>query len=320
MHLALLAAALLVGTLLAVQASANLQLNRAVGTPYGASTLQLAVAAVLLAVLAAATGSLGALQGLPDVTWWHLLGGLASPLYITSGILLIPRLGALTTVGLWVTGQMLASLVLDLGGLIGVRQVPLNVLIVLGAALVLVGISVIVRSVNQSAKAGPGTAVAADTLPALSTQFGWIALGVVAGAVLPVQGAVNAKLKADLGAPLTVATTSFVVAVIAIALVLAVLVATKRTPKPALGPLRDMPWWGWLGGACAATYVTVAFLLIPEIGAATTIAFTVAGQQLASVAIDQRGLFRLPKRPLTTARLAGVALLLVGSVLVQVAK
>jgi len=138
--------------------------------------------------------------------------------------------------------------------------------------------------------------------------------------VLPVQGAVNALLRHELGAPLTVATISFVVAVIAIALVLGVLVASKKTPKPKFGTLREMPWWGWLGGACAATYVTVTFLLIPEIGAATTVAFTVAGQQLASVVIDQYGLFRLPRRPLTGARIAGVALLLIGSVLVQVAK
>lgn len=90
MNAALLAAALLVGCLLAVQASVNLQLNKAVGTPYGASTVQLGVAAGLLVVLAAVTGSLGALGKLPGVEWWHLLGGLASPLYITSGILLFP--------------------------------------------------------------------------------------------------------------------------------------------------------------------------------------------------------------------------------------
>ncbi|WP_309117156.1 DMT family transporter [Saccharothrix sp.] len=320
MYLALLASALLVGTLLAVQASVNLQLNRAVGTPYGASTLQLSVAAVLLAAVAILTGSLGALGGVGDATWWHLLGGLASPLYITSGILLIPRLGAVTTVGLWVTGQMLASLVLDLGGYVGVKQVPLNLLIVVGAAAVVVGISVVVRGQNQAIKAGPGTATPADTRPALGTQAGWIVLGVVAGGVLPVQGAVNAKLRGDLGAPFAVALVSFIVAVAAIAVVLAVLVSAGKTPKPKLDGLKGMPWWGWLGGACAAAYVTVTFLLIPEIGAATTVAFTVTGQQLASAVIDQHGLFRLPRRKLTTARLVGVALLIAGSVLVQIAK
>lgn len=65
MNAALLAAALVVGCLLAVQASVNLQLNKAVGTPYGASTVQLGVATGLLVVLAAVTGSLGALGKTP---------------------------------------------------------------------------------------------------------------------------------------------------------------------------------------------------------------------------------------------------------------
>ncbi|HEV3399929.1 MAG TPA: DMT family transporter [Actinomycetes bacterium] len=52
-------------------------------------------------------------------------------------------------------------------------------------------------------------------------------------------------------------------------------------------------------------------------GAAATIGLTVAGQQLASVLVDQRGLLRLPRRPLTRTRLAGLALLLAGVALIQ---
>lgn len=303
MNLLLLAAALLVGCLLAVQTSVNLQLGAAVKTPYGASTVQLTVATVLLAAVALAVGTFGAVAGIGAVPWWHLLGGLASPLYITSGILLFPRLGALASVGLFVTGQMFASLALDLGGLIGVRQEPLTVGVVVGAIAVLAGITVIIR---------PGPAM-------FSTgHLGWITLGLVAGAVLPIQGAINAKLRADLAAPITVAMISFVIATLTIAIVLLVLRATHRTPAPQLKPLAKMPWWGWLGGACAAIYVTATFLLIPQIGAATTVALTVTGQQLASAVVDNFGLFRMPRRPLTTPRITGLALLIAGSILVQV--
>jgi bacterial/archaeal transporter family-2 protein len=288
--------ALLVGCLLAVQASVNLQLNRAVGTPYGASTVQLTVAAVLLAILATAVGTIDAVS--LDVPWWHLLGGLASPLYITSGILLFPRLGALAAVGLFVTGQMFASLALDLFGLIGVPQHPPTFGIAVGAVAVLAGITVIIRAGGATFARG---------------QIGWILLGIAAGAVLPVQGAINAQLRTDLHAPITVAMISFIVATIAIALVLLV----RRNPKPQLEPLAKMPWWGWLGGVCAAAYVTATFLLIPQIGASTTVALTVTGQQLFSALIDNSGLFRMPKRPLTTRRITGLGLLIAGSVLVQ---
>ena len=53
------------------------------------------------------------------------------------------------------------------------------------------------------------------------------------------------------------------------------------------------------------------------IGAAT-VGLTVAGQQLASWSSNQLGLLRLPRRPLTRTRLAGVALLLVGVALIPV--
>jgi bacterial/archaeal transporter family-2 protein len=303
MYPALLAVALLVGCLLAVQASVNLQLNAAVKTPYGASTVQLAVAAVVLAIVATAAGGIGAVALVPDVPWWQLLGGLASPLYITSGILLFPRLGALASVGLFVTGQVLASLVLDLTGLLDVPRRPLTAGIVLGAAAALLGVTLIVRQQRVN-------------LPALRNA-GWIALGLVAGAVLPVQGAINARLRAGIQAPLTVGMISFTVATATIAVVLVVLLALRRTPAPQFGALPTMPWWGWLGGLCAATYVTAVFLLIPEIGASATVALTVTGQQLFSAVIDSFGLFRMPKRTLNSRRLGGLALLIAGSTLVQ---
>lgn len=102
-----------------------------------------------------------------------------------------------------------------------------------------------------------------------------------------------------------------------IAIVLVVLLAVGRTPAPRCTPLARMPWWGWLGGLCAAAYVTATFLLIPEIGAATTVALTVTGQQLFSATIDNYGLFRMPKRALTSRRVTGLALLVAGSFLVQ---
>ncbi|MGW6441690.1 DMT family transporter [Lentzea sp. NPDC055074] len=294
MHFVLLGSALLAGCLLAVQASANLQLTRAVGTPYRASTLQLGLAAAVLALLAVATGTIGAVARIPDVEPWHLAGGLASPLYITSGILLFPRLGALAAVGLFVTGQMFASLALDLFGLLGVPQKPLTAGIVAGAVAVLAGMTVLSRPVRAS---------------------GWIVLGLVAGAALPVQGAINAKLRAGLHAPLAVALVSFVVATLAISVVL----AFQRTPAPEPIALKGMPWWGWLGAGCAAAYVTATFLLIPKIGAAATVALTVTGQQVASAVIDHCGLFRMARRPLTPVRATGLALLVVGSLLVQFA-
>lgn len=295
--------ALLIGGLLAVQASVNLRLNQATQTPFGAATLQLACAATVLAALTAITGSFGALGGLAGVPGWVLLGGLASPFYITSAIVLLPRLGALASIGLFVTGQMLVSLLLDATGWLSVSRRALSLATVAGAVIVLAGITVVIAAQGGVARE--------------KVNLGWVLLGLAAGGVLPAQGAINAALMARLHRPFVVALTSFAVATLAIAVVYAVLRLLGGTNPVNLGALPAMPWWGWLGGVAAAAYVTATFLLIPVVGAATTVALTVTGQQAASAAIDHHGWFRLPRRGLDPRRLAGLVLLVAGGILVR---
>jgi bacterial/archaeal transporter family-2 protein len=297
---------LFVGTLLALQAGANVQLAQALGSPFGASTLQLSIGAGLLVLVAAVVGSLGAVDLLGDAEGWHLIGGIGSAVYITAGILLFPRLGAVVAVGLFIAGQMGASLALDGLGWLGVAREPLGVAAAAGAVSVLLGTWLIVRS-----QAG------AALEDAVRARAGWVSLGLAAGAILPVQGAINAQLRSELDAPITVGAFSFLVATLSMALVLAAYLALTDAPRPRVSGVSRLPWWGWLGGACGATYVVSVFAFIPEIGVAPTVALTVAGQQIASVLVDRYGLMRLPRRPIAGPRLLGIAFLLGGVMLIQ---
>ncbi len=94
-------------------------------------------------------------------------------------------------------------------------------------------------------------------------------------------------------------------------------VLVLHAPVPRLEGVRAMPWWGLLGGFAGATYVTTVFTAIPAIGAAAAIGLTVAGQQVASVFVDRYGWFRLPRRPVSGLRLAGVAALLAGVTVIK---
>jgi transporter family-2 protein len=299
---------LLVGSLLAVQAAANVQLSAAMRSPFGASTLQLGIGAGLLLALAALAGSLSAFGLIGDAEPWMLVGGLGSAVYITAGILLFPRLGALVAVGLFIAGQMAASLALDGFGWFGVAQEPPGIAALAGAAAVVAGTGLIVRAQAGAEAIGE----------AARRRRPWLALGLGAGAALPVQGAINAELNGELDAAIAVGALSFGVAALAMALVLAAVLAAGRQ-APRVAPLQRVPWWAWLGGLCGATYVTSVFLLIPEIGAAPVVVLTVAGQQLASVAVDRYGLLRLQRRPISRRRLGGVAVLLAGVALITLA-
>ena len=287
------------GALLAVQAGANAQLAKAAGSPLTATAIQLGLGALLLAALAAMTGDLAALARLGHAPPWHQLGGIASALYVVAAIVLYPRIGAVLAVGLIITGQMLASLTLDLSGLFGVSLRAPGAGMLVGAAAILAGAVAIVRG-------------AADRPAASLGRAGWFALALAAGAALPVQGAVNGLLRLDLGAPVAVSVVSFVVATVAMLVVVAIVGLHSGGIGANGAGFAAMPWWGWLGALCGATYVTTVFTALPVIGASATVGLTVLGQQAASLLVDQYGLFRLPRRAVSVTRMAGVVLLMAG--------
>jgi transporter family-2 protein len=293
------------GRLLAVQAGANTQLSKAIGSPFAATLLQLTVGALALTFVAWLTGMLGVVTDLWRVPWWHAIGGTASAFYVISTILLFPRLGAVVSVGLFIAGQMLASLALDGFGLLGVPRQPIDAATVVGTSAVLAAAAAIVL--------GQKGAVSEFSV----SRCGWILLALLAGAVLPVQGAVNGLLRADIGAPFTVGAVSFFVATLSMAVALMSVIAFTDQPKPHLGQLAAVPWWGWLGGFAGAFYVTAVFTAIPVIGTAATVGLTVAGQQIASVFVDSYGWFRLPIRPVSALRLGGVAMLIAGVAMIK---
>jgi transporter family-2 protein len=287
------------GALLPLQAAANAQLSKASGSPFTATALQLAVATVLLLIAAACTGQLQALARLGEATWWHASAGIASALYVMAGIALFPRLGAVRTIGLFICGQMLASVALDASGLLPGATHGLTAATLGGTAVLLAGVALIVRGQKgQSAGSAAGAA--------------WLLLAIAAGAVLPVQGAVNALLLQDLGAAMPVGAVSFAVATASMLAVLAFQRLAGRRPLQGLGGLAQMPWWGWLGGFAGAFYVTTVFTALPRLGAAAAVGLTIAGQQLCSIAVDHYGLLRLPRQPARAARLGGVAFLMAG--------
>jgi len=72
--------------------------------------------------------------------WWAWTGGFFGAIYIAISILLVPRLGTATFVALLVAGQMLASLVVDHYGLLGVARHLADPSRLLGAVLLVGGV------------------------------------------------------------------------------------------------------------------------------------------------------------------------------------
>jgi bacterial/archaeal transporter family-2 protein len=137
-----------------------------------------------------------------------------------------------------------------------------------------------------------------------------VILTAVAGGLIALQAPINAELGKATGG-LVAALVSFAVGTIALTAI--VLLSGKAG---GLGSTFDVSWYYLVGGLLGALYVTNALLAVSVIGAGGVAALTVAGQLTASVVIDRLGLFGLDQVALSPARLLGVALLLVGTVLI----
>jgi transporter family-2 protein len=135
----------------------------------------------------------------------------------------------------------------------------------------------------------------------------------VAGAALPVQFSINAVLRGFVGGPAVAATVSFVGGMLALIVVALVL----RESWPLGEAVARAPGWAWVGGLLGALYVLATIVVIPRLGAATTVGLILAGQVLASIVIDHFGLIRVPVHELNIPRLAGAVLIVIGVALVQ---
>jgi bacterial/archaeal transporter family-2 protein len=140
----------------------------------------------------------------------------------------------------------------------------------------------------------------------------FILFAFIAGLALPTQVSINAQLKNYVGTPLIASTISFLVGL------LALLIGTLIHGTWNLGKsLTTAPWWVWTGGLLGAFYVLATIILIPRLGAATTIACVLAGQIVASLIIDHFGLLQVTINHVTVPRLIGAVLIIAGVILVQ---
>jgi bacterial/archaeal transporter family-2 protein len=129
--LLLLPVALAAGMAAPTQFAINSQLRQVVGGPVLAAALSVLVGTVILfATTAVVRRSVPELGPIMNAPWWMWLGGL---------------LGAATTVGLFLAGQVISSIVIDHFGLLGVTVQPASTACLLGALLVIVGVAIVQR-------------------------------------------------------------------------------------------------------------------------------------------------------------------------------
>ena len=144
-----------------------------------------------------------------------------------------------------------------------------------------------------------------------------IILGFLAGVGLPIQTSVNTRLRKKVGSPYNASLVSFVVALLFLS---ALLLITGQGLHIPLAQLLNEPAWIWIGGICGLVFLTGNILLFSKLGGVQTVVLPVLGQILMGLIIDNFGLFYSQKTPLSVFRIAGAVMVILGVILVSMAK
>lgn len=137
--------AILGGVSVAIQQVLNANLRMALDSAAWSGFVSYFVGVACMALLALALREpipSAAVAG--RVPWWAFSGGLFGATFIALAIFLIPKLGAASFIVLLVTGQMLASVMVDHFGWFGLPEHPVDLPRIVGTAL-LIGGCVLIR-------------------------------------------------------------------------------------------------------------------------------------------------------------------------------
>jgi len=134
-----------------------------------------------------------------------------------------------------------------------------------------------------------------------------------AGISVLIQQALNANLRSEINSAPWSGFMSYFLGVVCM-LVLAV---ALRDPVPSTSTISRVPLWTWTGGIFGAIFIGLSIITIPKLGGATYIALLVTGQMIAALAVDHFGWLGVQERPIDLPRMLGVALLIVGVVLIR---
>jgi transporter family-2 protein len=145
------------------------------------------------------------------------------------------------------------------------------------------------------------------------TRSIFILLVALGGAGLTIQMAWNARLRTSTGSPVLTTIISILVSLLSLVLVW----ASGVTNRGSIPAFNSLPKWAWFGGVFAAYYLVASLIAIPKLGAAAVFSLVIAGQMVGALILDSTGAFGVSQISLTTTRVLGTALMLIGVILIQ---
>lgn len=230
--------------------------------------------------------------------WWQCIGGIAGAFLVATQSITVAVIGVAVFTVAVVAGQAVSSLVVDRLGFGPAGPQAYTPLRVIGAVLATFAV---VLAVSDRLDHPSGLALA--ILPA------------VAGIGTAVQQAINGRVAGtaspDAYGAVTAAVINFAVGTVALALVFLVDLAVRGTPRS----LPTEPWL-YVGGLCGVAFISLAATVVRVVGVFVLGLGTIAGQLIASLAIDV--FLPTANDPVTVTVVSGTLLALVAVVIAAI--
>lgn len=138
--------AIIIGSMMPVQAAINAELTRLVRHPYLGALISFTIGTLALGIMVIMQGlPIAELKRLSSASPHLFIGGVLGALFVGSSIFLIPKMGATTMIAAFVTGQLLMSVCIDHYGLLGIPVNQVSITRIVGIILLFIGLLLVVR-------------------------------------------------------------------------------------------------------------------------------------------------------------------------------
>ncbi|CAN2158816.1 Putative inner membrane exporter, YdcZ [Candidatus Nanopelagicaceae bacterium] len=272
MRLDLLAA--LSGAMIALQARANGELSHRLNNGLQAALVSFSSGLLIIFVITLFNSKIK--EGVrnlrisvanKEIARWKLFAGALGGSFVAIQTQIVPLIGVAIYSVASIAGQTAMSLIVDRIGLTGGGKKLISPRRVLAAVLTVIAVLVSVW----------------DRIDANNLSMIAVTAGVIAGAIVGVQRALNGQINEYSHQSFTTSLLNFATGTAFLSLLI---VVGLIVGKIELSPLPSGPWWIYTGGVIGVIYIAFTSTIVQHLGVLTFTLFSVGGQLVGSLVID----------------------------------
>ena len=266
--------AALSGLLIALQARANGELSHRLDNGLQAALVSFGSGLIIIVVISLFHPSIkegvrtlrGAVRQ-KAIPTWTLFAGMLGGSFVAVQTQIVPLIGVAIYSVASIAGQSAISLLVDRIGLTGGGKKEITPRRITASFVTVFAVFISI----------------ADRLDGRNLSIAAVLLGVLAGAIVGVQRALNGQINEHSNQSFTTSLLNFAMGT---TFLLVLLVAVMAIGGMKLSPLPAGPWWIYTGGVIGVIYIAFTSTIVQHLGVLTFTLISVGGQLVGSLLID----------------------------------